>query len=439
MEQKTFISLIKDGAIESQSTYKILASITIAQAILESGWGTSELYLKANNCFGIKWTEGCGYDKYLKITKEIVDDIEITVQAYFRKYNSLKDSILDHSLFLQKDRYKNILSDSDYASVANKLYADGYSTSPEYSSKLIILIKQYNLFDYDKNNEKEGVTMTKFAIDFGHGVGSDRGAVGVIAEETIINAVGSFVVSKLRALGHTVVEVRPSSATSVTNSLSQRVSKADNNYVDMYVSLHANAGGGVGTEVFTYGAKEVPEARRVLNNIVSLGFTNRGIKDGSDLYVVKYPDAVAMLVEVCFVDTQSDVNKYNTLGAEAIANAIVMGLSGTITATTKLGWNQDSTGWWYCTDIASKSCYTNAWKQIDGEWYSFDDQGYARKSAWIQDKGLWYYLQSSCKMAHSEWLYINGESYCFAASGALYVNCTTPDGYKVDASGAWII
>ncbi|NRT78104.1 N-acetylmuramoyl-L-alanine amidase [Clostridium beijerinckii] len=170
----------------------------------------------------------------------------------------------------------------------------------------------------------------KIAIDFGHGVGSDRGAVGFIAEETIINSVGSLVVNKLKALGHTVIEVRPTSASSVSDSLCQRCQKADNNNVDLFVSLHANAGGGIGTEVFTYNAKEVPEARAVLNNIVALGFTNRGIKDGSGLYVVKHPSATAMLIEICFCDTQSDVDKYNSVGAEAIANAIVSGLTGQI-------------------------------------------------------------------------------------------------------------
>jgi N-acetylmuramoyl-L-alanine amidase len=58
--------------------------------------------------------------------------------------------------------------------------------------------------------------------------------------------------------------VRPESASSVGDSLSQRYNKADNNNVDLFVSLHANAGGGVGTEVFTYNAKEIPEAREVL-------------------------------------------------------------------------------------------------------------------------------------------------------------------------------
>jgi len=106
-------------------------------------------------------------------------------------------------------------------------------------------------------------------------------------------------------------------------------------------------------------------------------------------------------------------------------------------SSRKLGWNQNSTGWWYCTDVTNGYYYKDEWKQIDGEWYSFDNQGYARKSVWLKDK-LWYYLKDSCKMAKLEWLWIDGECYCFDKSGALYVNCTTPDGYKVDNSGAWI-
>lgn len=168
----------------------------------------------------------------------------------------------------------------------------------------------------------------KFGIDLGHEVGSDRGAVGYIAEETIIDEVGTKVIAKLRALGHTVVELRPSSASSVNDSLVQRYTKANNNGVDMCVSIHANAGGGVGTEVFTYNAKEVPQARAVLNNICALGFRNRGIKDGSGLAMVKRPSATAMLIEVCFIDTQSDVDLYYNVGSEKIANAIVEGLTG---------------------------------------------------------------------------------------------------------------
>ena len=173
---------------------------------------------------------------------------------------------------------------------------------------------------------KEDVFM-KFGIDLGHGVGLDRGAVGNIAEETIINEVGTKIISKLKSLGHSVIELRPSSASSVSNSLQQRYNKADYYNVDMCVSIHANAGGGVGTEVFTYNAKEIKQARAVLDNIVGLGFRNRGIKDGSNLAMVKRPKSLAMLIECCFVDS-SDSDKYNSVGSEAIANAIVSGLTG---------------------------------------------------------------------------------------------------------------
>lgn len=168
----------------------------------------------------------------------------------------------------------------------------------------------------------------KIGVDLGHGVNPDRGANGFIAEETIINSVGTLVISKLKSLGHSVIELRPESATSVSDSLYKRYNKADYYNVDMVVSIHANAGGGQGTEIFTYNAKEVKQARDVLNNLVGLGFTNRNIKDGSHLAIIKRPKATAMLIEVCFVDTKSDVDLYNSIGAEQIADAIAEGLTG---------------------------------------------------------------------------------------------------------------
>lgn len=105
---------------------------------------------------------------------------------------------------------------------------------------------------------------------------------------------------------------------------------------------------------------------------------------------------------------------------------------------TKLGWIQNSTGWRYCTDPIDQTYITNCWKEIDGEWYSFDSQGYARCNKWIQYKGKWYWLNNDCKMVKSKWEWIDGECYCFDDSGALYVDCITPDGYKVDKTGAWV-
>lgn len=168
----------------------------------------------------------------------------------------------------------------------------------------------------------------KIAIDLGHGVSYDTGAVSnFIQEEEIINSVGRLVIEKLKKLGHTVIEVKPLTAYSLSNSLVQRVQKANNNNVDLYVSIHANAGGGRGSEVYTYRGNEVIQAKNVLNNLVSLGFTNRGIR-GNNLFVVNNTVAPAMLIEICFIDTKSDVDLYNSLGAEKIADGIVKGLVG---------------------------------------------------------------------------------------------------------------
>lgn len=286
----------------------------------------------------------------------------------------------------------------------------------------------------------------KFGIDLGHGVGQDRGAVGNIAEETIINSVGNLVISKLKTLGHTVVELRPESASSVSDSLYKRYSKSDYNNVDMCVSIHANAGGGVGTEVFTYEAKEVPQSRSVLDNIVSLGFRNRGIKDGSHLAMVKRPKATSMLIEICFIDS-SDSDLYSTIGPDVIATEIVAGLTGQVINSIKGSWMLDNTGWWY---KHTDGTYTKGgWEKIDNKWYLFDSRGYmlygwqyssadnwyylgnasdgSMKTGWILTDNKWHYLSSDGAMQLG-WQKINNQWYYFDNSGAMKTGWIKVDG-----------
>lgn len=165
----------------------------------------------------------------------------------------------------------------------------------------------------------------KIALDFGHGCNFDSGAVGIIREEKAIEMVGNPLITYLKNMGHDVLLVRPLSATSVNNSLAQRVSHAAEFKADLLVSIHANVtAGGHGTEVFTYGGKPNTKAVAVLNNICKLGFTNRGIK-GSTLYLTSNTTMESMLIELCFIDSQSDVdllNKYYDDMARAIAEGI---------------------------------------------------------------------------------------------------------------------
>lgn len=165
----------------------------------------------------------------------------------------------------------------------------------------------------------------KIAIDLGHGCAYDGGAVGIIKEEEIINTVGRKVIDKFKSGGHTVIECRPSSAFSTNDSLSKRCNTANGNNADLFISLHANAGKGTGTEIYTYKGEQTTYSKNILNNLVGIGLKNRGIKNGSGLAVINGTKMEAMLIEICFVDTQSDVDFYKN-NIDNIVNAIVKGL-----------------------------------------------------------------------------------------------------------------
>jgi len=131
-------------AVKQKVIYKIPASITLAQALLESGAGLSELARASNNHFGIKchadWT---GEKVYRR------DDIP---NDCFRKYKSIEDSYEDHSKFLiQHPRYSVLFTYDirDYTSWAEGLQACGYATNKGYANSLIQLIEDYDLYKYD--------------------------------------------------------------------------------------------------------------------------------------------------------------------------------------------------------------------------------------------------------------------------------------------------
>lgn len=151
---KDYIKKFKDIAIQEMHLYQIPASITLAQGILESGSGTSALAVESNNHFGIK----C-HVKWNGL-KTYHDDDE--KQECFRKYNSPIESFRDHSLFLaERKRYSFLfeLRKTDYKGWAKGLQQAGYATSKTYSKKLIELVKNYSLDQYDTKKPKK---KTKF-------------------------------------------------------------------------------------------------------------------------------------------------------------------------------------------------------------------------------------------------------------------------------------
>lgn len=153
----SYIAKYREMAIEQQIKHRIPAAITMAQGLLESSAGQSELAVKANNHFGIK----CASDW---VGRTYTHDDE-TKNECFRQYASPADSYEDHSLFLQRKRYGSLfaLPLADYKGWAHGLKACGYATDPEYADKLIRIIELYNLqsLTLDKNLQEAGLVSTK--------------------------------------------------------------------------------------------------------------------------------------------------------------------------------------------------------------------------------------------------------------------------------------
>lgn len=144
-----YISKYKDLAIEQMARYKIPASITLAQGLLESGAGQSELTRRSHNHFGIK----CGGNWNGKTTYHD-DDAR---GECFRVYKNARESYEDHSRFLaNRPRYAALfkLKPTDYKGWAHGLKKAGYATNPNYANSLIRIIELYNLQQYDMRSGK---------------------------------------------------------------------------------------------------------------------------------------------------------------------------------------------------------------------------------------------------------------------------------------------
>lgn len=144
-----FIDGIARGAVAAHHKYGVPASVTIAQAILESGWGKSGLARSAHNLFGIKGRGPAG--SVYMLTKEWNGHRYVTVRAAFRKYHNVAESLADHARLLATSHYyKNAMRHRhDPNAFANAL-TGVYATDPHYGRQLIGLMRQYHLYRFDK-------------------------------------------------------------------------------------------------------------------------------------------------------------------------------------------------------------------------------------------------------------------------------------------------
>lgn len=151
--ENQFIERMEPYAKEAQTLYGVRPSVLIAQAALESSWGDSSLSQEANNYFGIKAsTNGEEYS-----TKEFTNDTWIEIDASFRQYKTIEDSVMDYAKLLSygtdwnAELYHGAIRAPTYEEAAIEIQQAGYATDPSYADKVIQIIEQYHLYELDTN------------------------------------------------------------------------------------------------------------------------------------------------------------------------------------------------------------------------------------------------------------------------------------------------
>ncbi|GIO09685.1 hypothetical protein J31TS6_57130 [Brevibacillus reuszeri] len=322
MNQKAFIETIAALAVQEMARSGIPASLTIAQAILESGWGASELAVNANNLFGIKGTGPAG--SYEKVSDEVVNGKKIQKKSTFRKYNNWTESIRDHTDFLLKPIYAKVIG-ANWKAACQVVYDAGYATDPEYVQKLIDRIIRYNLNQYDK--ETNPMSTPTLIIDPGHG-GTDPGASGNGMKEKDINLqISLYQYARFQALGVPVILTR---TTDISLTPEQRTKLVRDSGAKYCISNHINAGGGDGAETIYSIHSDGKLAHQLAEGLKTAGqnlrrvFTRQG-KANYDYYFMHRDtgNVETVIVEYAFIDSTKDDIEQIQRDWKAWAEAIV--------------------------------------------------------------------------------------------------------------------
>lgn len=149
----------------------------------------------------------------------------------------------------------------------------------------------------------------KIVINAGHTkIGKGTGAVGKLIESRETRKIAYHL---MELLSHTDHEIIPAVFDKSDNNLKEAVDLANRENADLFLSIHLNAGGGEGVECYTWNNRKLPLAVSICENISNLDYRNRGIKNGSDLYVIRNTKCPAILIECCFVDSEKDFMLYD--------------------------------------------------------------------------------------------------------------------------------
>ena len=312
--------------------YRVPASVTIAQAILESGWGGSELATRANNYFGIKCSAQASPHQVGCVDRETWEHLngnDVTVTASFRRYVSMTDSFLDHGLFLtSRPRYAAAFEPGIGADeFARRIHAAGYATDPNYSNKLISLMTQYGLRQYDTQEAR----MPKVFLSPSD---QDNNPVHGGGNEQQYAQVRCRVAADVLRNSGIDVKVSEAGIGDDSGGYAASVREGEAWGPDLYIADHSNAVGGAvkrrGIHMYTWPGD--PDGRRLAQLIIDdvrpiFGGTDypTAILDGSHLYEVNGPSVTAVVMELGFHDHPEDAAIIRTRSVEigaAVGRAI---------------------------------------------------------------------------------------------------------------------
>lgn len=384
MTKEQFIKEAAKYVQEFAPKYNIkVCSAPLAQIILESACGTSELAVNAHNYSGLKYRAGRCPSSNGIYYKDGAEQDPVTGQytnsaMQWFKFPDMRSGIQGYFDFTNISNYKNLKGVTNPKTYLENIKAAGYATSIKYVENCMNVINQYNLTKYDsvdstnvgnKENNNTGGNKMRINIHAGHNPDGKTacGAIGLLKESTEARAVKDKVIAMLKSQGHTVYDCTVDNGTSKNDVLKKIVAKCNEHEVDLDVSIHFNAGANkilnkvtTGTEVFVYSSasKAKSYAQKVVNAISALGFKNRGVKTSTSLYVLKNTKNPAMLIECCFVDDPDDAELYN---ADKMAQAIVKGITGaTVSVPSSSTSTNTSTTKYYRVQTGAYSVEKNA-------------------------------------------------------------------------------
>lgn len=289
--------------------------------------------------------------------------------------------------------------------------------------------------------------MAKYNVHAGHN-SIVPGAAKYLNEVTEDRKVKNKVISLLRAAGHTVYDCTDDSGNTSGANLANIVVKCNKHTVDLDISIHLNAGGGTGTEVFYYtgSATGKTKAAAVSQKVAAaLGIRDRGAKASSGLYVLKNTKATAILVECCFVDSKTDQGKWNV---DKCAAAIVEAITGkaATSSTTSSGTSGTSAdhggtpGHYWATMRMEYLNYSN-----DHRWivHKHSDNTYSLKNVeattymsvrdgkMAENQEVWAYSWNETKSQR----FVLEQAECSEITSCVYLKCASNNNYVLASSG----